>query len=392
MPLSNQLIDLLSRVTELTLSTKLFWLPFILAWILWKLWNYYVHLKYIGNLNWCLLEIKLPREINKGPKAMELVLNMLHQTYDGTFWEKYKNGFLRAWFSLEIASIGGNVHFFINTQRFFRNLVEAQFYAQYPDIEITEVDDYARAAFTEGFGTKWNCWGTEYALTTEDAYPIKTYIDYDLQNLATKEEQKSDPINAILEFMGSIKEDEQIWLQILIRATKKKWKDEGKKVIDKIMKTKEPKEGELNVGAMRLTHGEQEIIKAIERDVSKLGFDVGMRAVYFSAKDSFNAVNIASLTGVMKQFNAVNLNGIKPQNATAAGYLFKERIANAKKIQIIDAYRQRSYFYVPYERKSFVLNTEELATIYHFPGRVAETPTLGRIEAKKGEAPSNLPI
>jgi hypothetical protein len=47
---------------------------------------------------------------------------------------------------------------------------------------------------------------------------------------------------------------------------------------------------------------------------------------------------------------------------------------------------------MPYQRTPFVLNTEELATIYHFPGRVAETPTFGRIEAKKGEPPSNLPI
>ncbi|TSD02099.1 MAG: hypothetical protein Athens071424_195 [Parcubacteria group bacterium Athens0714_24] len=390
----NQALILLKDLVLLTWNAKLLWIPIILVWILWKLWNYYIHSKYISNLNWSLLEIKLPREIYKGPRSMEMVLNMLHQTYDGLLWERLWRGFLRSWFSLEIVSIGGNIHFYIYAQKFFRNLVEAQIYAQYPDVEIEEVDDYTKNAFKEGFGAEWNCAGTEFVLSAEDAYPIKTYIDYGLHELLTKEEQKTDPLTAILEFMGSIKQSEQVWMQILVRATKKKWKDEGKKLIAKLVKEKEikDKEGKVTGGISRMTSGEQDIIKAIERDVSKLGFDVGIRTIYFSPKDSFDAINFISLIGVMKQFNALNLNGFKPINTTGTAYLFRERRANAKKAKIIDAYRQRSYFYMPYDRKSFVLNTEELATIYHFPGRVAETPTLGRIEAKKGEAPTNLPV
>jgi len=40
----------------------------------------------------------------------------------------------------------------------------------------------------------------------------------------------------------------------------------------------------------------------------------------------------------------------------------------------------------------FIMNTEELATIYHFPGEVSKTPSLSRISAKKAEPPTNLPI
>jgi hypothetical protein len=72
-------------------------------------------------------------------------------------------------------------------------------------------------------------------------------------------------------------------------------------------------------------------------------------------------------------------------------YFLKKKREAGKKTKILDAFRQRSYFYMPYDRKAFVLNTEELPTIFHFPGRVAETPTFGRIEAKKGEAPTDLP-
>ena len=59
------------------------------------------------------------------------------------------------------------------------------------------------------------------------------------------------------------------------------------------------------------------------------------------------------------------------------------------------AYKLRSFFYPPYEnflQNSFILNAEELATIYHFPGNVSVTPTLSKIASKKSEPPSNLPI
>jgi len=383
----------MANILQLVINARFLWLPIILVLVFWKLWLYYVRSNYISRLEWVLLEIKLPREITKGPRAMEVALNMFHQTFDGILWEKYWKGFLRAWFSLEIVSIEGEIHFFIYTQKYFKNLVEAQIYAQYPDVEITEINDYAKF-FDRGFEKDWKFWGTEFKLTAEDAYPIKTYVDYGLQELATKEEQKTDPITSFLELLGSIKTGEQIWFQILVRATKKKWKDEGKKIIEKLTKLKETKDKEGNIlsGMLRLTPGERTIIEAIERDVSKLGFDVGIRTIYFANKDIFNMVNASSLIGTMKQYNALNLNGFRPVNSTSAAYILKNRRLEAKKRKMFDAYCRRSMFYMPYVRNHFVLNSEELATIFHFPGRVAETPTLGRIEAKKGEAPTNLPI
>jgi hypothetical protein len=89
------------------------------------------------------------------------------------------------------------------------------------------------------------------------------------------------------------------------------------------------------------------------------------------------------------------MNGFKPQNTTGVKYPWQDptgrRVADMKSA-MFDAYRRRMYFYPPYARTPFVLNTEELATVYHFPGRVAQTPTLGKIESKRAEAPVNLPI
>jgi len=396
MPLPQMEIQqLFSDLLFVAWDARFLWLPVVLGGIFWKLWIHYIHARFIHDLNWTLLEIKLPREIAKSPKAMEMVLNGLHITSDGNFLEKYWKGKLRAWFSLEIVGIDGQIHFFVHTQKFFKKLVESQIYAQYPDVEIVEVDDYTKFSLADNFDDEWSLWGTEFLLTKKDAYPIRTYIDYGLHETMTKEEQKTDPMTAFLELLGSLKRGEQIWFQIMIRATKKNWKDEAKALVDEIMKRDEkaPAEGErINMGALMLSPGERDVVQAIERDVSKLGFDTGIRAIYLAKRDSFNGINIPSMIGIMKQYNDANLNGFRPNNTTSVDYFFKQsRESKLKKI-MIDAFRQRSYFYTPYERKSFVLNTEELATIYHFPGKVAETPTFGRIEARKSEPPAGLPV
>jgi len=105
--------------------------------------------------------------------------------------------------------------------------------------------------------------------------------------------------------------------------------------------------------------------------------------------------NIYSLLGAFRQYSSNELNGFGVSHATSYDYPwqdYKDIRATKLKKKIFDAYKRRSYFYLPYKKKPFVLNAEELATIYHFPGGVAETPTFGRVVSKKAEPPANLPI
>lgn len=392
------------------------WLPPILFFIFWKLWVYYVRMHGVLNSTWTLLEIKLPREILKSPKAMELALHALHQQRDGNLIAKYWEGFQRASFSLEIASFGGDIHFFVRLPSFFKKLVEAQFYAQYPDVEIMEVDDYIEnVPYLSPDNDDWDIFGAEFKFVKPDAYPIKTYIDYGITE-DLKEEFKVDPITHFLEFMGSLKSEEQIWFQIMIRATKDRfpvfwsekkwyqpktwfkqegWEDQGKRLIEKLMKRdKKPKDGVIDFGAMNLSPGERDVVTAVERNISKLGFDTGIRALYLAKKEQFHPINFSALLGSVKQYSAANLNGFKPTRVTSFDYPWQDpfgRKIKKKKRSIFDAYRKRAYFYWPYIRKPMILNTEELATIYHFPGKVAATPTFKRIESKRSEPPVNLP-
>lgn len=394
-------------------NSMVYVMPFILLFIIWEVWVRYVQAHYIYNLEWHLLEIKFPRELLKSPAAMEVVLSSIHQTSDGNLLEKYWKGKVRPWFSLEITSFAGELHFYIRTEKKFKNLIEAQIYSQYPDIEIYPVDDYT-GRIPYGLPTAdWDMFGVEFALAKEDPYPIKTYVDYGLDREPSEVSFQVDPITPMIEMMGAIKPGEEFWLQYLIMATKDRrrkqgawfakegWKEEGQALVNDILKRKAGTKGPNQVSDTgfpilpSISKGEQDIVEAIERNISKLGFDVGMRMIYFAKKDVFDPVNISSMLGCVKQFGSSSLNGFKPDTTTDFNYPWQDfngwRLAWMKR-RIFDSYRRRSYFYPPYVRKPFVLNSEELATVYHFPGQVAQTPSLSRIESKRAEPPTNLPI
>jgi len=384
-----------------------YWGPFVLGSMFFHQWLHYVQGRYISKINWVILEVKVPKETNKSPLAMEIVLNALYQGGAINWYDKWWKGKVRDWFSLEMVSIEGHIKFFIRTPWIFKNVIEAQLYAQYPDIEIYEVPDYALYVDYDGMALgEWETIGAEYGLTKEDPYPIKTYIDYGLDK-DPKEEFKIDPLTSVIEYLGSAGKDEQIWIQIIVQAATKRyhkkdgsmgdWKDEGKDLIDVLTKRNEKTpEGMPSFKMMMFTKGEVDVVAAMERSMGKLGFDCGIRALYLVKKDKFNPSNIKALGGLFRAFTSNNLNGFKYRDQMIGwDYPWEDynniRL-NKKRKEFFEAYKHRAWFHLPRKLTPFVLTSEELATIYHFPGGVAQTPTFGRIQSRKSEAPVNLPI
>jgi hypothetical protein len=183
------------------------------------------------------------------------------------------------------------------------------------------------------------------------------------------------------------------------------WKADAEKEINKIL-LRDPKtkvSGEINpeTGYSKLptiSKPEQDVVEAIGRSISKLPFDVGIRALYIAKKEVYNKpFGIGGIIGNMKQFNAENLNGFKPAKRWHGKISdpwedFMDMRAHRFSRLSLRAYKMRSYFYTPFTTKPLVLNTEELATLYHFPGSVSQTPNLERVPSKRAQAPSNLPI
>ena len=399
-------------------------IPLILIYIAVILYVRYVQLKYIASQEPVLLEIKIPKDIQKSPLAMEIVLGAMQQGGAATYTEAYLVGKVPAWFSLELVSIEGQVHFYIwACEKKFKAILEHQIYAQYPSVEVHLVDkddDYAKQI---PYNPKeYGVWGLQYKLMKDDVYPIKTYVDYNMDK-DQKDEYRIDPMTAVLEFLGSVGKGQQVWLQILIKKhgkegikefrlrEKSDWKDAAKAEVDKIREEATPEPKGDYPGFPNPTKGQVEAIAAIERSVGKMAFDTMIRGMYIAKEGTFNPINITGLLGSMRQYSSNNLNGLKlsvwtdtdidvplyKDLAVLFPFLEKPRLAFKARLtrRMFNAYKLRSHFYPPYKnyrQNPFILTTEEVATMYHFPSNVSATPTLTKIASKKSGPPANLPI
>ena len=400
-------------------------IPIALFFILRKIWLDYIVGKFISELKWILLEVKFPREAVKSPKAMEQIFSGLHaiqKTPD--FKERYFQGMIPSWYSLEVIGREGKIQTFIRTQDKYRNLIESQIYAQYPDAEICEAEDYINILPADIPNKEYDVWGTELILTKADAYPIRTYPIFFEEKEA---EERTDPIAGLFEFLSSLNPQEHAWVQILISPTDDKWKDEGEKLVEKLIgrKAKKGKKGmvweevkswsatlgegvrefffgpagkpvekpELESLMAHLTPGQKEVVLAIEKNIAKLGYKTVIRYIYWTKKETFSKDKTAAIGGFFKQFNTQNLNGFKPNKKVSPGWgkiRKKHREINQKRF-FVKMYRDRYFPFDGFSKRGFVFNTEELATIFHIPIKFVKVQRMPEIEAKKGGPPTGLP-
>ncbi len=421
MPLSLESVfsGIIQKGLEVFLLTWWIFLPVILLLVFWEFWKVYVRLSYLRSIKWVLLRVKTPKDILKTPKAMEQIFSAIHGSYSFNInrFDKYWKGKVEDWHSFELVGDASGVYFLIRINSVFRNLLESAVYSQYPEAEIEAVDDYVDALPSVLPNSNFNLFGTEFILEKEDPYPIRTYPYFE----AIAEEEKLDSIATITEAMSRLKEGERVWIQLLIRPVGNNWKKKAEELRDKLAGRKTakpagfsekllvfiikfieapfrapewPEEKKPEKAALSsLTKGEQEVLKAIEEKSSKLGFEGGIRFVYIDNTESFSRDNIAAVMGTFRQFNTLNLNGIRPNIDTMTitrGFfraILKGRRVYYKKRKIYDAYGLRQF-----PKKFSIFNIEELATLYHFPSTVVKAPMLRPVEFKKGAPPGNLPI
>ncbi|HBA46081.1 hypothetical protein A2W67_03795 [Candidatus Nomurabacteria bacterium RIFCSPLOWO2_02_40_28] len=421
----------------------------ILGRIAWLVWIHYIQQDFISGIDFVLLEIIPPRDVLRSPKAMELFLSnaLYHWSMKGGK-EEYWQGAVWFWFSLEIASIDGQVHFYIRTPTRIRGLIETQMYAQYPQSQVKEAEDYTLAVPEISPDSAWNGWGCEFRLTRPEAYPIKTYVDFGLDK-DPDEELKVDPISSVVEFFGSLQKGEQAWVQIVVTPTKKTWHTKGtwfgrhdwvqesKQVIIDLVKPY----GRINPDPFHKqdqSRAQREFrtptfldnaVKAMSAKTAKLGFETGIRVMYVAKKEIHkpgtrtNASRDIRL--MFRQYARPDCNELYRFNSAQGDFYSGYFPASKETVmmlanRMLHEYRERSFFHLPLRHhifsqhywawpfpgiigfdglinayahhKTFVLNTEELATLWHFPGQILKVPTLTRIESKEASPPPNLPI
>lgn len=429
-------LPVLERTWEIV---KVWWwlpMPFILWWPFSFLWKWWRSEKFLDSSPMILIEIKIPKEVLKPIRAMEVVLDGLWQiAYDeaGTPFERWIEAKFSLSYSLEIVSIDGEPHFYIRIPKNNRDAIEGVIYAQYPNAEINVVEDYVKRIPSDIPNKEWDLWGADYRLLKPSPYPIKTYLEFESEREAL-EEKRIDPIATLLEVMAKIEKGEQLWVQMIIAPVTNKevpWVDEAEELRD-VLSKRTPKKAkqrtivgeatdvlltgyvpgekkeevkEVLPPEMKLTTGERDVVSAIERKTAKRGFHTNIRFIYLGKKEVFFKPKLRLALAYFSNFATQNLNNLVPHGQP---YITKipekiipflnigrQRRVYLRKRKMFRNYKERNYPNFPSERKfpsSFVLNTEEVASIFHFPGRQsAQAPFIQRIETKKGEAPTDLP-
>lgn len=442
----------------LILFLIILWVPFLRVWwwvflplmlqaqlktlyLWWIDWDF----NYATKTKWAVLEVIPPKEILSPLKAMEDVFSSLWPLMDkANFREIWCDGELNNgpyWFSFEIASIEGKIHFYLRFLQQHVSAVEMALYSHYPDIEIHEVPDYVKLVPKTVPNEEWDMYGEDWGYAKADAYPIKTYEKFiePQGERITAEEKRMDPIISLLEGISKLGAGEHYWVQFIMVPVldydEPNWRKEGQKIINKLAKRPEKKEptliddltyiakqvflgpekegsgesakyswpmeedeetGELKIS---LTPGEREVITEIENKIKKPAFRTTIRGVYVAKRENWKAPNKAILRSYMGHFITENMNRLEFQARTRPRmhFFWRERrvFLRARKM-----FRNAILRFPPLFPKRMssdsnpILSTEELATLFHFPLRTSGmiAPTLEKVESKKAGPPPNLPV
>jgi len=380
----------------------------------------YIRGKFASTLKNIILAIDIPKGNVQSPKAVENLFTYLGGAHGSiSFWEKWFEGKFQESFSFEIISIDGYTQFLIRTPAASRFLLESAVYSQYPDAEISEIDDYTIGMPTKFPDEEWDIWGAEFIQGASEVYPIKLYQEFE-HSFGESETQFKDPMASLMDLCSSLRSGEQLWLQFIVIPTGFDWIKKSDKEVDKILGKEAKTEGGIikfvswigelsesifsiwseitpkevkSLSMMELTPKKKKQIEAIQMKASKLGFEFKMRAVYIAKKELLNRAKVTSgLVGWIKQFAALDLNNFKPDmslTATKTAYFNKDSRLITKKNTLMQNYVERSGA----GRTPGVLNIEELATLWHFPLEAnVKAPFIQKAPGRKADAPASLPI
>ncbi|MGE5392159.1 MAG: hypothetical protein ACM3NH_00215, partial [Candidatus Saccharibacteria bacterium] len=303
--------------------------------------------------------------------------------------------------------------------------------------EVHQIEDYLRniPKYYNPETAEFNFWGTQLNKrkdSTESCYPIRTYPGFE----HTEQETIVDPLSSVLEALSNLQPYEMMAYQIVYKPLDEDWKKPARKILDKLKgkpskapdpslferivfgipnliispianilappPEKEKKDSPPPSLMMHLSEGEKGVISAIEHQLSKISYEVKIRLLYLAPKDKFNkGLHVPEIIGAFRNFDDPSLNGLKPdvkRTWTDVSY----KISQTLEQPLLDRkiiYRKRSFLSAFIARDHWrgsgknYMNTEEFATIYHFPQSPnARVSQVERVQNVKSAPPVDLPV
>lgn len=391
----------------------------------------YINERWYKEQHWVFLKITVPRENEKSPLTFEQIMNHMHATH-GTrsFAETYLEGQFQIWFTWELTSIGGEIGNYVRILEKHRDTLEAAVYSQFPAAEITAADDYFESLpkyHTDH--SPYDVFSMSFVLKNQSYYPIRTYLDFEHSTAETF----VDPVAGIWEELSKISPYEMVVMQYIFRPIDASWTYGGYQLIKKLKgepgANKEPRDKIVDLISgflgmlidpfmprgepaktktkeeapslmLHLSEGEKAKISSVERKLSKLAYQVKMRYLYIAPREKYSYTpNSTAIVGALKSHWHTDLNSLKPDTdhwTRIRYWLFKKweqpihdlRLKYRKR-RHMHMIRTRWYFH---GRPPFILNTEEIASLLHFPGIEVTVPHIDKVQVTKIQPPPELPV
>lgn len=356
------------------------WIPAVVI-LSYLTWRNYRRADVVKATESTLLILEIPKANDKSELAAEQLFASLHGILRDKSELKYNAG-VQEHLSFEIASVNGQIRFYVWVPKALQSFVEGQIYSQYPTVQIHEADeDYVTHERDHSV-----VYTSEITLTANEMLPIKTFQSFEV-----------DPLAGITGTLAKLETTgEEVWIQVLARPIADVWHKDSDRWISSVKNGspfalfsggfdlkwiaglleafwKPPEQGS-GSGPKELSDRDKTRISEAEKKATKLGYQVKIRLAYLGESQTNGKLRMQAIVGTFKQFNSTNLNG------------FKMTATSFKKEDLV-RYRARTFF-----DRGFILNIEELASVFHLPHTNVETPNIVWASSKTAEPPAKLPI
>lgn len=321
----------------------------VLGYVLFLAWKYRDREK--RSMEYTLMQIATPRDNEIKIDAAEQMFASLHAMHHEGFWSFLKP---QDHISFEIVAKREDIRFYIAAPKRFIDLVEKQIHGSYPGADVKIVDEYN--IFSENGKVAF----AALAPKNSDYLPIRVFRDLPI-----------DPLSSITSVLAKMAEGEGAVIQILIQPAGSKWSGLGRSYISKTKKNEaNPEKASFKVDAKTL--------ESIEQKVSKPGFNTVIRLVVSAATKEAADAHLENLLTSFHQY-------------TSDHNCFSKVKHPMKKFFMIDfIYRYFPMMNLPMFKQYGILNSDELATIYHLPNKSIETPHIFWLNAKRAPAPMQI--
>lgn len=323
----------------------------IVGYILFLLWKYRNREEH--SLETVLLQIAVPRDNEIKIDAAEQMFASLHSIAHGDFWSFLKP---QEHLSFEIVAKPEDIRFYVAVPKKLTDLVEKQIHGAYPGADIRQVEEYSLFSETGKVAFAALC------LSSADYQPIRIFRDL-----------PTDPLSSITSVLAKMRPGEAAAVQILIQPANDKWRGIGRSYISKTKKNEaNPDKASFSV--------DPKTLEAIEQKVSKPGFNTVIRCVV-SAETKENAqMHLDNLLTSFSQFSSDH------------NHFTKVKMPLKQLFMMDFIYRYFPIMNVPLFRQFSVMNSDELASVFHLPNKSIETAHIYWLNAKRAPAPSQIPM